>query len=203
MEQVELRYGVRTDVGRVREVNEDDLLAAPPVFAVADGMGGHDGGDVASRTAVEELRRLADDGYDPAAADAAVVEALARAQQRIADYAADRRAEGFRSSPGTTAVAAAARRVRGRAGVAGRQPRRLPLLPALARDARAGERRPQPGAAPRRLGPDHPRRGGPPPRAARRDARARWPGDPAARTCSWSRSRRRPGCCCAPTASAG
>ena len=36
----------------------------------------------------------------------AVVEALARAQRRIADYAADRRSEGFRSSPGTTAVAA-------------------------------------------------------------------------------------------------
>jgi len=106
MEQVELSYGIRTDVGRVREVNEDDLLAVPPVFAVADGMGGHDGGDVASRTAVEELRRLADDGYDPAAADGAVVEALARAQHRIADYAADRRSEGFRSSPGTTAVAA-------------------------------------------------------------------------------------------------
>ena len=106
MEQVELRYGVRTDVGRVRDVNEDDLLAAPPVFAVADGMGGHDGGDLASRTVVEELRRLAGDGYDRAAAAAPLVEALARAQQRIADYAAGRRAEGFRSSPGTTAVAA-------------------------------------------------------------------------------------------------
>jgi len=105
MEQVELRYGVRTDVGRVREVNEDDLLAAPPVFAVADGMGGHDGGDVASRTVVEELRRLADEGYDPGEAAGPLVEAMARAQQRIADYAADRRAEGFRSSPGTTAVA--------------------------------------------------------------------------------------------------
>jgi protein phosphatase len=106
MEQVELRYGVRTDVGRVREVNEDDLLAAPPVFAVADGMGGHDGGDVASRTAVEELRRLVEEGYEAQRADDAVVQALARAQQRIADYAADRRAQGFRSSPGTTAVAA-------------------------------------------------------------------------------------------------
>jgi protein phosphatase len=106
MEQVELRYGVRSDVGRVREVNEDDLLAAPPVFAVADGMGGHDSGDMASRTAVEELRRLADDGYEHGRADEAVVEALDRAQQRIADYAAERRAEGLRSSPGTTAVAA-------------------------------------------------------------------------------------------------
>ena len=106
MEQVELRYGVRTDVGRVREVNEDDLLAAPPVFAVADGMGGHDGGDVASRVAVEELRRLAEDGYDPLRAEGALVGALERAQQRIGEYAADRRAEGHRSSPGTTAVAA-------------------------------------------------------------------------------------------------
>ena len=106
MEQVELRYGVRTDVGRIREVNEDGLLAAPPVFAVADGMGGHDSGDVASGIAVEELRRLADDGYDPGEGHVAVVEALARAQERIVGYAADRRSEGRRSSPGTTAVAA-------------------------------------------------------------------------------------------------
>lgn len=106
MEQVELSYGVRTDVGRVREANEDSLLAEPPVFAVADGMGGHDGGDLASRVVVEELRRLPDDGYDPARARSAVVEALVRSQQRIADYAAERRAGGHRSSPGTTAVAA-------------------------------------------------------------------------------------------------
>jgi protein phosphatase len=105
MEQVEVRYGVRTDVGRVREVNEDGLLAAPPVFAVADGMGGHDGGDVASRVVVEELQRLAEDGYDPAQAESAVVESLVRSQQRIGDYAAERRAGGHRSSPGTTAVA--------------------------------------------------------------------------------------------------
>ena len=106
MEQVELRYGVRTDVGRVREVNEDGVLAAPPVFAVADGMGGHDSGDVASRIAVEELRKLADEGYEPAEGHVAVVEALARAQERIVGYAGDRRAEGLRSSPGTTAVSA-------------------------------------------------------------------------------------------------
>ena len=106
MEQVEVSYGVRTDVGRVREVNEDGLLAAPPIFAVADGMGGHDGGDVASRIVVEELQQLADGGFDPARAQGAVVEALVRSQQRIGDYAAERRAGGHRSSPGTTAVAA-------------------------------------------------------------------------------------------------
>jgi serine/threonine protein phosphatase PrpC len=40
-------------------VNEDALLAYPPVFLVADGMGGHDAGDVASRLAVEEFAQLA------------------------------------------------------------------------------------------------------------------------------------------------
>jgi protein phosphatase len=52
-----LRVGSATDVGMVRKNNEDDLLVADPVFAVADGMGGHAGGEVASRTAVEALER--------------------------------------------------------------------------------------------------------------------------------------------------
>lgn len=56
---VRTSWGSATDRGRVREVNEDALLAYPPVFLVADGMGGHDAGDLASRIAVEEFAQLA------------------------------------------------------------------------------------------------------------------------------------------------
>lgn len=48
-------WGAATDTGRVRSVNEDALLAAPPVFVVSDGMGGHAAGDVAAATVIEEF----------------------------------------------------------------------------------------------------------------------------------------------------
>ncbi len=54
---MELRIAHLSDVGRVREDNEDSVLTdALPLVAVADGMGGHEGGEVASRLALEQLK---------------------------------------------------------------------------------------------------------------------------------------------------
>ena len=62
-----VRSGSATHVGRVRDHNEDAVLAAGMVFAVADGMGGHAAGEVASRLAVEALATLVE--HPPAGTD--------------------------------------------------------------------------------------------------------------------------------------
>lgn len=55
----EVRWGAATDVGVVRTHNEDGFLAAPPIFVVADGMGGQTRGSAASSAVIEEFRGLA------------------------------------------------------------------------------------------------------------------------------------------------
>ena len=56
-----LRYAARSDVGIVRQGNEDSGYAAPRLLIVADGMGGHAGGELASATAVATLAEMADE----------------------------------------------------------------------------------------------------------------------------------------------
>ncbi len=68
-------FGSRTDVGCVREHNEDSLVVAPPLYAVADGMGGHAAGEVASEISVRTLEELAPRTPDTEALNQAVVSA--------------------------------------------------------------------------------------------------------------------------------
>ncbi len=52
-----MKFYSATDIGRVREKNEDSLLASPPLFAVADGLGGHLAGEVASNLALSLIEK--------------------------------------------------------------------------------------------------------------------------------------------------
>ncbi|WP_082566077.1 PP2C family protein-serine/threonine phosphatase [Arthrobacter sp. Soil782] len=52
---IELTVGYATDRGLKRQLNEDSLIASEPIFAVADGMGGHEAGEVASGICVRTL----------------------------------------------------------------------------------------------------------------------------------------------------
>jgi PPM family protein phosphatase len=78
-----------TDVGLARSGNEDSYFCGRTVFAVADGLGGHQGGEVASAAAVEPLAALdGRDFADPGEAAAALVDAIREANSAILDRAA-------------------------------------------------------------------------------------------------------------------
>jgi serine/threonine protein phosphatase PrpC len=109
--QAALDIGLATDVGRVREANEDALLAVQPdgardgqvLVAVADGMGGHKAGEVASALAVDSLRRALDEADASASADALLTQGAKLGNRMIWDAAAvDHDKEGM----GTTLVCA-------------------------------------------------------------------------------------------------
>jgi len=94
---VKIEVGVATDIGQVREGNEDAYLVEPPLYAVADGMGGHRGGEVASQLALETIEELFRRGKGDLAEH--VQQANRAVFQRSA---ADRRLNGM----GTTLTAA-------------------------------------------------------------------------------------------------
>lgn len=81
-----IRFAVQTDIGLVRTTNEDSAYAGSRVLAVADGLGGHPGGERASAAAVEALAAL--DQAEIADPLAALSGAFGQASQTLRDLAA-------------------------------------------------------------------------------------------------------------------
>src|SRR5215217_9484885 len=96
-----VEYAHLSDVGRQREGNEDSMLVEPPLFVVADGMGGAQAGEVASNLAVEVLEEGLPDG--PGSVEERLADRVREANRRINELS---RADDQRAGMGTTLTAA-------------------------------------------------------------------------------------------------
>jgi len=96
---IEFGWGAATDTGRTRKNNQDRLLVSAPMFVVADGMGGHQAGEVAALMAVEHLA----ENSEPRSLDE-LVNMVEQANEAIFDRATD---DPSMRGMGTTVVALA------------------------------------------------------------------------------------------------
>src|SRR4051794_20801845 len=85
-----LRYAARSDRGLIRGNNQDSVYAGPRLLAVADGMGGHAAGDVASKVVIAALEHLDDDAPSGD---------MLRALREAVFYGSEHLREGIRESP--------------------------------------------------------------------------------------------------------
>ncbi len=97
-----LRYAARSDVGLVRADNQDSAYAGPHLLVIADGMGGHAGGDIASSVAVAALAPLDGEAHGPDDALDRLEQALDSAR---ADIIALTQADPDLAGMGTTVTA--------------------------------------------------------------------------------------------------
>jgi len=103
---VRLSSAAGTHVGLIRPQNEDSYLCEHPLYAVADGLGGHAAGEVASALVVERLTELSfGDDVAPDAAQQELAEAVRDANRRIHRSAAE---DPQHAGMGTTVTAAVA-----------------------------------------------------------------------------------------------
>ena len=94
---MKVRVGATTDIGRVREGNEDSYLVLEPLYVVADGMGGHRGGEVASSLALETVQGMFE------RREGSLAEQVAEANRAVFDRSQNDRSV---SGMGTTLTAA-------------------------------------------------------------------------------------------------
>ena len=79
-----MRYAARSDVGRIRSKNDDSAYVGRHLAVVADGMGGHAGGDVASASTVLDMIHLDHDDY-PEGADTVLADEIQTANSLLSE----------------------------------------------------------------------------------------------------------------------